>query len=85
MEQRPGKLYRDRIGGIKAEEVDAGLAAVHDVGPDVQLKEAAEPGKGRNTSGADVAHPERDNSDPVFSLELVQLQPRRNKRAEYRG
>src|SRR5690242_6110197 len=59
--------YGRKIGGVEAEEVNAGLASVGHVGSHVEFRETRKAGQGRNPAGVNTAHPEWNHTDPALT------------------
>src|ERR1700686_5867566 len=71
------------IGGVEAEEIDSGLAAVGHVGAYIQFWKARQSRQRRKAASANAAHAEGHDSDPARSVEGVERQWRRHQGTHY--
>ena len=75
MENRLGKDYRQRIGGLQAEEIYARAIGVSlpNIGSQVQLRKAAGAGNPGYSAQLDPVHPKRDDPHPGGLVEGIYL------------
>ena len=71
MEPGACDVHCDGVCGVKAEEPDAGLAAIGNVGADVKFGERGEHGERRRCAKTDSGHSKRDDANPRLALKSV--------------
>src|ERR1700684_2770980 len=83
-EMEPSTRHRhcDRICRVEAEEPDSRLAAVPEVGADVELGKCGECRQRRSGAQTDTRHAKRHDADPGFALECVDIEGIRNLRSK---
>ena len=62
--EHPGSPYRRKVAGVEAEEVDARLAVVGHVGPDVDFVEAGKPRQRWHARRSEMVNPEWRDRNP---------------------
>src|SRR5436309_8561135 len=62
------------VGGIQAEEEDAGYAVESDIGAKVQLRESAPSWQWRESAGADSAHVKRRYRHPGAAVIAINFE-----------
>lgn len=81
-----GGLYGTPVGGIEAEEKDAGVAtAIVDVGAEVGFGEGIGPGDGGEEPGADAAHVKGDDGEEPVALPGIDGEFGREERGDEFG